>query len=85
MAGFYSAALSKIPALHWPGLSPPCTAGLATLTHTPSPMGFLNEVCGRPPSEKPFVLLVTGYPTADCQVPAYAGIKKSLPKICSWL
>jgi nitroreductase len=60
-------------------------AGLATLTHTPSPMGFLNEVCGRPPSEKPFVLLVTGYPTADCEVPAYAGIKKSLPEICSWL
>jgi nitroreductase len=44
-------------------------AGLATLTHTPSPMGFLNEICGRPENERPFILLVTGYPAADAQVP----------------
>ena len=44
-------------------------AGIATLTHTPSPMGFLNEVLGRPPTEKPFVLLVVGYPKAGCRVP----------------
>ncbi|MBC7767152.1 MAG: hypothetical protein H7124_00005 [Phycisphaerales bacterium] len=60
-------------------------AGLATLTHTPSPMGFLNEVCGRPPSEKPIILLVAGYPKADCQVPAFGGVKKPLAEISSWL
>jgi iodotyrosine deiodinase len=38
------------------------SAGLATLTHTPSPMGFLNEICGRPAHEKAYVLLVAGYP-----------------------
>jgi nitroreductase len=44
-------------------------AGLATLTHTPSPMGFLGEILGRPDSERPFLLLVVGYPTADAVVP----------------
>jgi len=44
-------------------------AGLATLTHTPSPMRFLNEILGRPANERPFLLLVTGYPAADTQVP----------------
>ncbi|RMH14935.1 MAG: nitroreductase family protein [Gemmatimonadetes bacterium] len=44
-------------------------AGLATLTHTPSPMGFLNEILGRPANERPFLILVTGYPAADAQVP----------------
>jgi iodotyrosine deiodinase len=60
-------------------------AGLATLTHTPSPMGFLNEICGRPTSEKPSVLLVVGYPAAGCQVPVAAGIKKPLDAISHWL
>lgn len=59
--------------------------GLATLTHTPSPMGFLNTICGRPKSEKPVVLLVVGYPTADCQVPVYGGLKKPLAEISSWM
>ncbi len=45
------------------------TAGLATLTHTPSPMKFLNEVLGRPKSERPFLLLVVGYPADDARVP----------------
>ena len=45
------------------------TAGLATLTHTPSPMKFLNEILGRPKSERPFLLLVTGYPADDARVP----------------
>ncbi|HPF27923.1 MAG TPA: nitroreductase family protein, partial [Steroidobacteraceae bacterium] len=46
-------------------------AGLATLTHTPSPMKFLNEILGRPKDrERPFLLLVVGYPAVDCQVPA---------------
>jgi len=44
-------------------------AGLATLTHTPSPMKFLNEILGRPKSERPFLLLVVGYPAQDARVP----------------
>jgi len=44
-------------------------AGLVTLTHTPSPMGFLRTTLGRPEHEKPFLLLVTGYPAIDAQVP----------------
>lgn len=44
-------------------------AGLVCLTHTPSPMAFLNEILGRPKSERPFLLLVTGYPADDARVP----------------
>lgn len=44
-------------------------AGLATLTHTPSPMGFLNQLLERPKEERPFLLLVTGFPAADARVP----------------
>jgi len=44
-------------------------AGLSCLTHTPSPMKFLNEILGRPKSERPFLLLVTGYPAPGVQVP----------------
>jgi len=44
-------------------------AGLASLTHTPSPMGFLNEILGRPANERPFLLLVVGYPAEDAHVP----------------
>ncbi|HNP62411.1 MAG TPA: nitroreductase family protein [Woeseiaceae bacterium] len=44
-------------------------AGLATLTHTPSPMKFLNEILGRPKSERPFLLLVVGYPDENARVP----------------
>jgi iodotyrosine deiodinase len=45
-------------------------AGLATLTHTPSPMGFLNDILGRPAdSERPFLLLVAGFPAPDARVP----------------
>ena len=44
-------------------------AGLATLTHTPSPMKFLNEILGRPKNERPFLLLVAGYPADDAEVP----------------
>ncbi|MEV4093948.1 nitroreductase family protein [Streptosporangium saharense] len=44
-------------------------AGLATLTHTPSPMRFLNEVCGRPPEERPYLVMPVGYPAADARVP----------------
>lgn len=44
-------------------------AGLATLTHTPSPMAFLNDILGRPKNEVPYLLLVVGHPQAGCQVP----------------
>ena len=44
-------------------------AGLATLTHTPSPMGFLNELLGRPKNEMPYLLLVVGHPASGCEVP----------------
>ncbi len=60
-------------------------AGLATLTHTPSPMGFLNEICERPASEKPVILLVVGYPKPGCMVPVHGGIKKPLDRIAAWL
>jgi iodotyrosine deiodinase len=61
------------------------SAGLATLTHTPSPMGFLNEICGRPKHEKPYLLLVTGYPAADCKTPRAARTKKPLDEISTWM
>ena len=44
-------------------------AGLASLTHTPSPMNFLAEILNRPENEKPYLLIPVGYPTEDCQVP----------------
>ena len=57
-------------------------AGLATLTHTPSPMNFLNEILGRPPNERPFLLLVTGYPAEGARVPAIT--KKPLEEIATF-
>lgn len=57
-------------------------AGLATLTHTPSPMKFLNDLLGRPSYERPFLLLVTGYPAVDAQVPDIT--KKPLDEIATW-
>ncbi len=60
-------------------------AGLATLTHTPSPMNFLNEICGRPAHEKPFLLLVVGYPAEGARVPVFAMQKKPLGEISTWL
>ncbi len=54
-------------------------AGLAVLTHTPSPMGFLRELLGRPRNEKPFVVLPVGYPAPDCRVPVLP--KKSLDDV----
>ena len=61
------------------------SAGLGTLTHTPAPMGFLTEICGRPKTEKPFVLMVVGYPAKDCQVPTHALIKKDLEEITTFI
>jgi nitroreductase len=58
-------------------------AGLATLTHTPSPMGFLATLLNRPANERPYLILVAGYPAADAQVPAIA--KKSLVEITTFI
>jgi iodotyrosine deiodinase len=58
-------------------------AGLATLTHTPSPMGFLSELLDRPANERPFLLLVAGYPAADATVPDIT--KKPLDAIATFL
>jgi nitroreductase len=58
-------------------------AGLATLTHTPSPMKFLNEILGRPKSERPFLLLVAGYPADDARVPDIR--RKELDEFTSWV
>ena len=58
-------------------------AGLATLTHTPSPMKFLNEILGRPKSERPFLLLVAGYPADDAEVPDIQ--RKALDEFTSWV
>ena len=60
------------------------SAGLATLTHTPSPMGFLNEILGRPAdAERPFLLLVVGHPAADARVPAIE--RKEPGAIMTWV
>ena len=60
-------------------------AGLATLTHTPSPMGFLRDICERPDHEKPLMVVVVGHPAEDATVPAHALRKKPLSQIASWL
>lgn len=56
-------------------------AGLVSLTHTPSPMGFLNQILDRPNHERPFLLLVVGYPAEGVQVPVHAMRKKPLEEI----
>ena len=66
-----------ISALHY--------AGLCMLTHTPNPMTFLNKILDRPKNEKPFVLLVIGFPKKNCKVPKFASKKKSLNHISTWL
>jgi iodotyrosine deiodinase len=58
-------------------------AGLVSLTHTPSPMNFLNEILGRPGNERPFLLLVVGYPGKDAKVPNIK--KKELKEIASFI
>jgi len=58
-------------------------AGLVSLTHTPSPMGFLNNILNVPADEKPFLLLITGYPAEDAEVPVIH--KKSLQEIVTFI
>lgn len=59
--------------------------GLVTLTHTPKPMNFLNEICNRPKTDKAYILLVVGYPAKDASVPEHAKIKKSLADISCFI
>ena len=59
-------------------------AGLATLTHTPSPMAFLNEILNRPETERPFLLIPVGYAADDCSVPRAALARKSLERLLVW-
>lgn len=59
-------------------------AGLATLTHTPNPMKFLNGALGRPASEKPTMIIAVGHPAAEATVPEVAKIKKPLDEIASF-
>lgn len=58
-------------------------AGLATLTHTPSPMKFLNQILNRPSNEKPYMLIVTGYPSEDATVPDIS--RKDFNHVCTVL
>lgn len=58
-------------------------AGLVSLTHTPSPMNFLNDILQRPPNEKPFLLLIAGYPASTATVPDIS--KKPLDEIATFL
>ena len=58
-------------------------AGLVSLTHTPSPMGFLNTILNITPDEKPFLILVVGYPAEDAQVPVIE--KKYLEEIATFI
>ena len=60
-------------------------AGLATLTHTPNPMRFLNKICARPANEKPILIIVVGHAAADATIPAHAMIKKPLDMISNWI
>jgi len=58
-------------------------AGLATLTHTPSPMGFLRRILERPKSERPYLIVVTGYPATGVEVPDIS--RKPLDEVSTWL
>lgn len=57
--------------------------GLVTLTHTPQPMRFLNEILGRPKNERPFILFPVGYPADGCRVPEIG--KKPLEEVLTWV
>lgn len=58
-------------------------SGLFMLTHTPSPMNFLNKILKRPNNERPFLILVVGYPNKNCKIPTFATKKKKLKEISS--
>jgi len=58
--------------------------GLCMLTHTPSPMNFLNKILKRPINERPFVLLVVGYADKNCRTPKFAAQKRGIEEITTW-
>ena len=61
-------------------------AGLGTLTHTPKPMSFLSKVCGRDnDNERPYMLIIAGYPADDATIPQHALDKKNLNEICDFI
>lgn len=60
-------------------------SGLVTLTHTPKPMSFLSKICNRPDDERPYMLLIAGYPADNATVPKHAQNKKSLDEIATFL
>ena len=61
-------------------------AGLATLTHTPKPMSFLTDICGRDrDNERPYMLLIAGYPSEEATVPEHALVKKPIEEIATFL
>jgi iodotyrosine deiodinase len=60
-------------------------AGLATLTHSPSPMGFLKKLLARPENERPFVLIPVGYPAPDAEIPEFALDEKGLEEISEFI
>jgi len=59
--------------------------GIATLTHTPNPMKFLNQILQRPSNERPYVLLVVGHPSRTAMVPRAATVKKTLEQIATFI
>ena len=61
------------------------SCGLATLTHTPKPMSFLSKVCKRSDNDRPYMLIIAGYPAEDATIPKHATVKKSLSDIASFL
>jgi len=61
------------------------SSGLSTLTHTPNPMKFLNEVCGRPDNEKAFLILVVGHPAEDAVIPRKSQVKKNIDEMATFL
>lgn len=61
------------------------SSGLATLTHTPKPMSFLNKVCQRSDNERAYMLLIVGYPADGATIPKHAQVKKSLNDIATFL
>lgn len=67
-AGFFIAAVHRM--------------GLATLTHTPNPMGFLRDLLGRPANEKAFLIMPVGYPARDAQVPDLT--RKPIEQVAIW-
>ena len=61
------------------------SSGLVTLTHTPKPMSFLSKICNRDDNERPYMLLIAGYPAEDATVPLHAQTKKPLEDIATFL